>query len=185
MLHSEKNTIQVRSQKHRIQIECFDSFVKNNLIELLRDNFVVELGMPSNMIGLKILNPANWRQVAESIAKTLEDLGYDICRVAAPNNDNGEIVDFFVDIPELKTWEAERELIRQNKSICAVFKCPYFSDNYQTSYGCQKYSTAHVCPVNQVKHTSSTEYEIRLDPNKMSINTIEVLIAAMKTIPVN
>jgi hypothetical protein len=96
-LVSENNTVQVRSQKHRIQITFVNADSKARVLDILQGHYLIESGLPDNMIGVQILNPINWENISESIAYALESIGFDVCRIAAPNNGGDCIVSSFIE----------------------------------------------------------------------------------------
>ena len=61
------------------------------------------------------------------------------------------------------------------ENVCKFLKCPYFSEGIKNratgaigGYGCRKYSTAYLCPVNSIKRVEATEYELGWDSEKVA-----------------
>lgn len=66
-------------------------------------------------------------------------------------------------------------------NICKAIDCPYFSTDYERSWGCQfpLYPTAHNCHLISPPHTSwgrqelykhATQYALYADPNKLQVS---------------
>ena len=66
------------------------------------------------------------------------------------------------------------------ENICKSIDCPYFSDNYKTSWGCQRYGVAPLCHLIGNPDSGNCRKELRRTSTQYDLHGDGYDIAALK-----